>query len=152
MAVSWSYFDKFEEVSNKYMESYGEGETVASQIVTAVNKLVYKWYNDGDVFDNTSAHGLSGWVNDLSSYANWLVSHTHGKADCLFAIFDIEKQSEYEKLLKELADTLLDEEWLSKMEAPKEGSIYDCKGPFKFEVVEDEFDEYDADEDDDNEW
>ena len=141
MAVNWSYFDKFEEITEKYMPGYGEGETVASQAVTAVNKLIYKWYNDGDVFDNTSAHGLQGWVNDLSSYANWLVSHTDGKSDCLYAIFDIDTESEYEDLLKELANTVLDEEWLKTVERQKEDSIYECEGPFRFEPYEEDEEE-----------
>ena len=70
--VDWSYYDKpeFKAINSEYLPARGEGETKATQIVTAVNKLVYKWYNDGDVFDNTGA--LSGWANDLSSYANWL--------------------------------------------------------------------------------
>ena len=55
MAVSWIYYDliKFEELNKKYLPERGEGETKATQIVTALNKLIYKWYNDGDVFDNT---------------------------------------------------------------------------------------------------
>lgn len=138
MAVSWSYFDKFEDTLEKYMPGWGEGETIASQAATAVNKLVYKWFNDGDVFDNTSAHGLQGWANDLSSYANWLTKYTD-KADCLYAIFDLETESEYEDLLKELADTVLDESWLEKMaQKPKEGSIYKCDGSFRFDCYEED--------------
>ena len=72
-SVDWDYFDKFEPIINKYMPDRGEGETMASQIVTAVNKLVYKWYNDGDVYDNT--YILEGWANDLSDYANWLYKY-----------------------------------------------------------------------------
>jgi hypothetical protein len=74
MAVDWGYYDKFETLNDNYLPVRGEGETVATQIVTAVCKLVYKWYNDGDVFDNT--HHLEGWANDLSSYANWLYENT----------------------------------------------------------------------------
>ena len=51
----WSYFDKFETINDRYLPSQGEGETKATQVVTAVTKLVYKWYNDGDVYDNTYA-------------------------------------------------------------------------------------------------
>ena len=144
--VSWDYFDKFDGLVNKYMPARGEGETVASQAVTAVCKLIYKWYNDGGVFDNTSVNGLRGWVNDLSSYANWLVSHTDGKADCLYDIFDLRTFGEYENLLKELADTVLDEEWLKTVEREKEGTIYECEGPFKFEIDEDNFDEEEDEE------
>lgn len=139
MAVNWDYFDRFAEVDKKYLPSYGEGETLASQAVTAVNKLVYKWYNDGDVFDNTKY--LESWVNDLSSYANWLYNHTD-RAKMLENIFVIDTNSEYEDLLKELADAVLDPDWLKTMEKPAEGSIYHCDGPFKFE-------EYGFDEEED---
>ena len=74
MAVDWGYYDKFDGINDKYLPVYSEGETKATQIVTAVNKLVYKYYNDGDVFDNTRY--LSGWANDLSDYANWLYKYT----------------------------------------------------------------------------
>lgn len=141
MAVNWNYFDKFDEIIAKYMPAIGEGETVAAQAVTAVNKLVYKWYNDGDVFDNT--HHLEGWANDLSSYANWLVKYTD-KAGCLYSISDITSEGEYEDLLKELADAVLDPDWLKTMEKSAEGSIYHCDGPFKFEEYgfDDEEEEY----------
>ena len=136
MAVNWDYFDRFEKVISNYLPNYGEGDTIASQAVTAVMKLVYKWYNDGDVFDNTKY--LEGWANDLSSYANWLYNHTD-RAKMLENIFVISTGSEYEDLLKELADNILDESWLSTQNKPKEGSIYQCNGKFKF--VEYGFDE-----------
>ena len=66
--VNWSYYNKFKPINDKYLPSYGEGKNKAEQAVTVVNKLVYKWYNDGDVFDNS--YYLEGWGNDLSSYAN----------------------------------------------------------------------------------
>ena len=55
MATDCGYFDKFEALVDKYMPMRGEGETAASQIVTAVNKLIYKWYNDGDVFEGLTS-------------------------------------------------------------------------------------------------
>ena len=145
MAVSWDYYDKFEKLIDKYMPSRGEGETKASQIVTAVNKLVYKWYNDGDVFD--TSYALEGWANDLSDYANWLYEHTN--ADNILAkIANCCSESDYENLLKELADKLLDEEFLAKMEeVEKVGSIYKCDGIFQW--VESTKDEEDWDEEED---
>lgn len=137
MATDWGYFDKFETLIDKYMPSRGEGETVASQIVTAVNKLIYKWYNDGDVFDNT--HHLEGWANDLSDYANWLYENTKDAWKILNKIADCVTEGEYEDLLQELADKLLNEEYLaeqSKLE--KVGTIYKCDGKFKYEEWDDE--------------
>lgn len=105
MATDWGYYDKFEGVNDKYLPYKGEGATMAMQICTAVNKLVYKWYNDGDVFDNT--HHLEGWANDLSSYANWLYENTKDAWKILNKIVDCMNGSEYEDLLQELADKLL---------------------------------------------
>ena len=139
MAVSWNYYDKFGNLIDKYMPMSGEGETLASQIVTAVNKLIYKWYNDGDVFDNT--HRLEGWANDLSSYANWLYKHTD--ADGILAkIAFCFAESDYEDLLKELADKLLNEAYLAEQnKLEKVGTIYDCDGIFKYEEPTDEDEE-----------
>ena len=154
-SVDWSYYDKFEDLINKYMPDEGEGETLASQIVTAVNKLIYKWYNDGDVFDNVNS-GLNGWANDLSDYANWLYKYAPGDAPSILKnIYGMGDESDYETLLKELADNLLDENLLSSLEKAKQGSIYDCDGPFEFSIYdededEDEWDDYEEDEDEED--
>jgi hypothetical protein len=152
MAVDWSYYDKFETLIDKYMPSSGEGETKASQIVTAVNKLVYKWYNDGDVYDNSYA--LEGWANDLSDYANWLWEYTDAN-ELLENIFNCYNNSQYEDLLKELSDTLLNEEFLAEQnKVIKMGTIYKCDGAFKYveSYDEDEEEEYDYEEDEEDEY
>ncbi len=142
--MDWSYFDKFNNICDKYLPVSGEGDSVATQIVTAVCKLVFKWYNDGDVFDNT--HFLEGWANDLSSYANWL--RRYAKAGYILdEIEDVINSTEYEQLLADLADTLLDEDFLEKCnQHEKTGSIYKCNGPFKFVDGEDEEEDYWEDE------
>ena len=139
--VSWDYFDKFTDLIDTYMPFRGEGETMASQICTAINKLVYKWYNDGDVYDNR--YFLNGWCNDLSSYANWLSKYIDAVE--LDKIKEIMTDEAYENILKELADKYLDAEYLAVMaKKPKVGSIYDCDGYYQF--VED-WDEEEEDED-----
>lgn len=130
--MNWNYFNKFKDVKDKYLPDVGEGETMASQIVTAVNKLVYKWYNDGDVFDNT--YQMEGWVNDLSSYANWLYEHCDKTTQCLLDTIKIcDSEWKYENLLMDLADHLLDMKKLEIYEnRSKVGSIYKCYGKYKF--------------------
>lgn len=140
MSVQWDYYDKFEEVNDKYLPYKGEGVTKAMQIVVAVNKLVYKYYNDGDVFDNT--HYLKGWANDLSDYANWLYHHTDTR-NILDKIAYCMTNDEYEDLLKELADKLLNEEYLTEFrEVEKVETIYNCVGKFKFVEENEEDEEY----------
>lgn len=137
--VDWSYFDRFEAIEDKYLPERGEGENMATQIVTAVSKLVYKWYNDGDVYDNTGS--MTGWANDLSSYANWLRQYA-GVADILDRIHNCWNDGQYENILKELTDKLLDEEDLERWaQREKVDSIYKAKGPYRFEECEEDGDE-----------
>lgn len=137
------YFEKFEEINDKYLPDYGEGNTFASQMVTAVNKLIYKWYNDGDVYDNNYA--LSGWLNDLSSFANWLYKYVKETRPILNRIYKIKDEAGYEYILLALAMTVLTEDFLSKYsDKVKTGSIYRCDGPFSWVDLS----EYDEEEDD----
>ena len=144
--VDWDYFDKFKGILKKYMPKNGEGKTKASQIVTAVNKLIYKYYNDGDVFDNT--YYLPGWENNESSFANWLYLNTNKKVKAILSrITECMTYDDYEDLLKDLADELLDYKKLEIQEKmPKIGSIYKCDGPFEFVFNEldddDDFEDY----------
>lgn len=135
----WSYFDKFEEITNKYLPACGEGDTMATQMVTAVCKLVYKWYNDGDVYDNSGY--LDGWCNDLSSYANWLYQNI-AVNEILERVWNCKDDGEYEDLLAALANYCLTDELLDVLaEKPKAGSIYECDGPFAFDISKEDEDE-----------
>lgn len=122
-----------DEILEKYMLPVGEGETMASQMVTAVNKLVYKWWNDGDVFDNT--YHLEGWANDLSSYANWIWRYSDDDVrDILEGIREVRDDDGYENLLDDLITVALDERKLEELaNKPRTVcSIYKCGGQFKF--------------------
>lgn len=131
MSVQWSEFDKFVPLEDKYLPDMGEGDSKATQLCTAVTKLVYKWYNDGDVYDNTGY--LEGWANDLSSYANWIYKYIPRARDILDRVFDCYNDSMYEDLLWDLCELTQTEEYLGELaEEPKVGTIYDCDGPFEF--------------------
>lgn len=140
--ISWSYYKKFSDVTNKYLTDVGEGTTKATQIVTAINNLVYKWYNDGDVYDNVHSY-LNGWCNDLSSYANWIYENVPSTRKILMRIYHTSREDEYEHILSDLADELLQNEKL-EMENEKQsvGSIYKCDGPFEFNEFNDGDDEW----------
>lgn len=147
--VDCSYYDKFEPLLEKWLPERGEGESLASQAVTAVNKIVYKWYNDGDIYDNTHDFNYGLSCNDISKYANWLSEYIPETRDILQRIkkipFDCDE--EYELLLKDLADLILSEEFLQKINGKKQGSVYNCEGDFRYEEPQDEEDD-DYDEDD----
>ena len=141
MSVSWNYYNKFKDLNEKYLPDVGDGDTMATQAVTAINKLVYKWYNDGDVFDNN--YFLEGWANDISGSANWLYKYLGSTVKTILnTIKDCYTDSDYENLLRELADYIFDEEYLENLDKnPKKGNAYSETGPFSFE----EHSEYDED-------
>ena len=142
--VGWDYYKGFDEVMDRYLPAEGEGDTLATQTVTAVTKLIYKWYNDGDVFDNVNSP-MEGWANDLSSYANWLDKNIPEASRILYGVMDCYNDDDYEDLLRELADATLDMEDLERLDGcPAVGSIYNCDGPYEFNEC--------FDEDEDDEW
>lgn len=158
-SVAWSYYDTplIDSINEKYLPGNGEGDTKATQMVTAINKLIYKWYNDGDVFDNN--YGMEGWANDLSSYANWLYEYIPISKNILNQIYDCFNSNEYEHLLKELSDTCMTVEVVEQLnQQSKQGSVYDCDGPFSFNEHDDDDDDYydddyyDEDDEDDEDW
>lgn len=127
-------------INELYLPECGEGETMATQTVTAVNKLVYKWYNDGDVYDNTA--GLDGWCNDLSSYANWLYNHLIQSREILDRIYMTFSERDYEALLDDLTETLFNADDLAAMhKIEKTGSIYTEDGKFEIYFYEEDEDE-----------
>lgn len=58
---------------DKYLPNKGDGNTIATQAITALWRLIYKWENDGDIYDNHYA--LHAGLNDISGSANWLYKY-----------------------------------------------------------------------------
>ena len=119
-------------IEKDFLPRSGEGENMMSQAVTATTKLIYKWFNDGDVFDNN--YGLEGWANDLSSYANWLDENIPEAEPILARIRNVGSDEDaYTALLYDLMHTVFTDEMIVKYAGkPKEGTIYDCDGPYNF--------------------
>ena len=111
-------------LTDKYLPAMNQGKNKASQLVTAANKIIYSWYNNGDT--------ISGDGNDLISYANWIDRHI--------------KEPEIRKILKDDFIDYNDTYYLSEIILPLikfvfredfleglasqevEGDIYECQG------------------------
>ena len=128
MKHTWNDFNKFTKIED-YLPVRGEGETLATQASTAINKLVYKWFNDGDVFDNT--YFLEGWANDISSYANWLYWNIEGAGDILRRI-ETAWSEDYTELLYDLCELMENLDWEAMDKLPKVGSVYEEGEPFHY--------------------
>lgn len=147
--VDWSYYDRYGSYDKILLPARGDGLTMASQAVTACCKLVYKWYNDGDVYDNT--HYLEGWANDISGSANWLYKYIPETKEILIKIKDCSGGIEYEHILKELCDYIYQDDILNSLnQKPKIGDAYNEDGPFHYqEEYEEEYEDDYYDEEDD---
>ena len=132
-----------QELIDQYLPDRGEGTTLATQAVTAVVKLSYMWYNNGDVFDNN--YYLDGWVNDVSSYANWLYANIDQTKPILERIYNARTEEDYESLLEDLEKTVIQEDFLNQINTkPTINSIYEnTYTPFKFTEPEDDDDDDD---------
>ena len=140
--INMSTSSKQQELIEKYLPPRGDGDNQATQAVTALCKLTYKWFNDGDVYDNH--YYLQGWANDISGSANWLYNNIPITQSLLMEIKYIHSEKEYEDLLDELENVVLKEELLAELEKKsKVGSAYSEHGPFSFD---DSIDEEDEDE------
>ena len=145
-SVSWSYFEKFNDVIDYYLPHIGQGDSMATQIVTCVNNLIYRFFNDGDIYDNRILEGYT----DVSSYANWLYKNVSKSKQILDQIENCYNTDEYRYILKQLADNFLNFHFLTPYSNKAvQGNIYECDGPFSVEDhYEDDEDFYEYDEDD----
>lgn len=127
-------------IQEEFLPYDGEGENFSSQAVTAVSKLIYKWFNDGDVYDNN--YYLEGFVNDLSSYANWLYKYVPEVRDILERIYTAQDENSYSAILYNLLESILSWDFVNEhKDEDCIGSIYDCEGPFSFRIYDEEDDD-----------
>lgn len=124
----------------KYLTPYGQGDTLATQIATAVNRLVYKWYVDGVVYHGTIY--MPGWENDISGAANWLAKYVDGAEAILDRIHECRTEEECESILDDIVVHCIKEDiFEAAVNAPAVGDVYNEQGAYKFEAVCDEDDE-----------
>lgn len=115
-------------LTDQYMPSRGQGENKAQQLVTATNKILYKWYNDGDTIDGNG--------NDLTSYANWIETNFKDTKPIFDAAEDIgynDDDAYITDVLIPLTKFTFNESLLSELEKQNSvGSIYNCDGRFVY--------------------
>ena len=123
--------------ADKYLPAHGDGDSMGTQAATAVSKVIYKWFNDGDVYDNH--YFLHGWCNDISGSANWLYMNIPETREILIRIKTIESEQEYTELLYDLI-SVVDPLIPDLLKRNKIGNAYNEDGIFSFDesIEEDE--------------
>lgn len=108
-----------------YLPMYGEGDSLASQIVTAACRIGYRYINDGDMVRRRRAYYVA-------SPANWLTHHVAGSGKILRTMSAARSPAEYETALNELMRLCMDEGMLARAaNSPTDGSIFRCAGTFR---------------------
>ena len=129
-----------EPLFDKLVPGQGTAETLEGEMLRAVNRLVYRYYNDGDKYNE-------GYGTETAGPAHsFLVNAVHPLRAKMDSIMDEEFKSdgEYERMLKVVLGLVLDyiESKGGEYTKNTQGDIFDY--PSEFENMED----YDDEEDD----
>ncbi len=126
-----SDIEEYSKVLQKYVSASGEGDTMASQVATAVNRILGRFLNDGDTI----------WSYSLCNEADWLYENAGPEVsdmidninDYVFAgspTLDGYDENTYTEWIGELLDFVCYGGLLESLaDEPATGSIYDCSGP-----------------------
>ena len=148
----------FDEATEAYMPSTGEGDSMLTQLLVAANRIIRKWYEDGDVID--TCNGL-GWESDISGSANWIDKYAPAMLSAPFKrVFDCCSNQEYQEQIIDPFKASLDKyfesgEWRKLLNAPKRGNAYNEKGIYEFNIFQtyefaepdEDYEDYEDDED-----
>ena len=134
----------YSKLSDQYMPSTGQGDTKASQLVTAANKILYRWYNDGDAITSRD--------NNLTDYANWIEKYVREEPKINRIMAAAEKYTNPDSsdyilyVLIPLIKFVFREDFLAELATESRvGSIYECSGRFIYNDYDNDYEDDDED-------
>ena len=134
---------KFNEFFDKYVPINGSADTLGGEIVRAINRIVYRYYNDGDTVDRYCGNEY----NHLRACDTFLKTY----CPAYHSLSNI-KELEYEKNLCDRLKKVLDYLIANPNVFEIPNSI-DCIANAPYEPWEyDDDEDYDYDEDDEDEY
>ena len=140
--------DRNEPLYDKLVPSSGDAETLEGEMLRAINRLIYRYYNDGDKY-------YEGYGTETAGPAHsFLVNANHPQKSAMNQLFkEFISDAEYERMLNDILDVILDhiESKQGKYTKNTLGGIFDYEPEFE-DMEEDDDDytyDYDDEEDDD---
>ena len=132
-----------EPLFSKLVPGQGKAETLEGEMLRAINRIVYRYYNDGDKY-------YEGYGAETAGPAvSFLVNAVHPLRAKMSRIMDGEELSdnEYENMLKEALGLILDYIEGKEGEYTKntQGEIFDYES--EYEDDDDYYDDYEDDDD-----
>ena len=133
--------DRNEPLFSKLVPGQGKAETLEGEMLRAINRIVYRYYNDGDKY-------YEGYGAETAGPAvSFLVNAVHPLRAKMSRIMDgkILSDNEYENMLKEALGLILDYIEGKEGEYTKntQGDIFDYESEYE---DEDDYSDYDDDE------
>ena len=93
----------FDELFDKYVPKQGKADTIGGEIIRAANRIIYRYYNDGDMA------GFGYGKETVNPACRYLLSQDDENiTDIINGLFNTEKESRYEGLLIELERFITD--------------------------------------------
>ena len=139
--------DRNEPLYDKLVPGSGAAETVEGEILRAINKIIYRYYNDGDEY-------YTGYGIETAGPAHsFLVNANHPLRSAMKKIFG--DGTNYDQTIKDALDTILDyiESRQGKYTKNTFGDMLDYEPEFEEEDDDDDYTyDYDDDEYEDDDY
>jgi len=132
--------DRNDALYDKLVPGSGTSDTVEGEMLRAINRIAYRYYNDGDEY-------YRGYGTETAGPAHsFLVNANHPLKAAMIKIF--RDGTDYEKTIKDALDTILTyiESKQGKYTKNNLGDIFNYEP--EFEDDEEDYDDYDYDDDD----
>ena len=133
--------DRNEPLYDELVAGSGKSDTVEGEMLRAINRIVYRYYNDGDEYH-------TGYGTETAGPAHsYLVNANHPLRSLVSTLFS--KGTNYEQTIKDVLDAILDHiESRQGKYAPNSEDMYDYEPEFENDEFEEEDYGYDYDDDD----
>ena len=138
---------------DKLVPNNGASETIQGELIRAINKLVYRWYNDGDYFYKGYGAETAGPAHSFLTSSSEIPSSLRSTLNQIFNKAIGAPEDGYERLIKFALEKVVDyvESVPEDEYAPLKMEMYDYDSEFKDEEEEeDDYDDYEEEEDDED--
>lgn len=135
-----------EALYDKLVPGMGAADTVEGEMLRAMNRIIYRYYNDGDYY-------YKGYGIETAGPAHsFLVNAYHPQKSALRRIFDESRGEEYEQMLNDALDVILDHIESRQGDYTKNSEdMFDYEPEFEQEEEDDDWDDYGYDDEDEDE-
>jgi hypothetical protein len=135
--------DRNEPLYDELVPVSGDAETLEGEMLRAINKIIYRYYNDGDKY-------YEGYGTETAGPAHsFLVNANHPLKATMNRLFkEFISDDEYEKMVKDILDVILDHIEYQQGDYTKNtlGGMFDYEP--EYEDDEEDYDDYYDDEED----